>query len=203
MQESLLNVSASRFWAGELFPLVAWTLFSLSVCYGCTSNSVPPERNDAANAAKIAIEAYDADGNGVLSTEEIKKSPALESAMDRLDSDRNRSVTADEIAQRMASYDSQSDFIPVMVMLKSGRNPIEMATVTFEPEAFMGDDLQSFTGVSNTSGVVNLVGKVEKTPGLPLGFYRITIKRDGGAETTHGCEIADDVPSVGRMNFSL
>ena len=74
------------------------------------------------------------------------------------------------------------------------------------PEPFMADalQLQSFTGVTNDEGMALLEGVQVKTPGLPLGFYRVRIaSRSGGSETIRGCEIADDVPSVNQLIFSM
>ena len=203
MQESPLNLSASKSGIMGQYALGALAIVALIFLIGCSSTSAPPERYDAAKSAQLAFETYDVNKDGTLSAQELKQSPALESAMNRLDKDNSGSVSAEEISQRIQAYESQSNFVGVMVQLKSGRHPVEMATVTFEPESFMGANFQSFTGVSSSGGVVNLVGQEKQTPGLPLGFYRVTIKRDGGAETIHGCEIADDVPSAGRMNIAL
>ncbi|WP_145247795.1 hypothetical protein [Aeoliella mucimassa] len=130
------------------------------------------------------------------------KSPALTSAKERVDANDDDAISADEIAQRIKVYDSQSSFVPVTVQLRLGGRPLEMATVTFAPESFMGE-MQSFTGVSDATGYVMLSGEEQKLPGLPQGFYTITITREGGEQTIQGCEIADDVPEVSRMTFNL
>ena len=52
---------------------------------------------------------------------------------------------------------------------------------------------------------LSIIEGVDKpTPGMAKSLYTVTIKRDGGEETTHGVEIADDVPMGDRtIEFNL
>ncbi|MGI9455893.1 MAG: hypothetical protein ACR2NU_04985 [Aeoliella sp.] len=149
------------------------------------------------------MDTYDGDGDGELSAEELAACSALQGAMTRVDSNNNKLLSNDEIAQRIKAYQEQSEFVGTSIRVKLGDRPVTEATVVFEPEPFMGENGQSYTGKSDDQGIVRLVGENRETPGLPLGFYKVRITRAGGEETHHGCEIADDAPSAGRLIFSL
>jgi len=94
--------------------------------------------------------------------------------------------------------------LPLSVLVELGGRPLEKAAVVFEPESFMGAGLQSYEGVSDSTGSVYLQGQSQAIPGLPLGLYRVRITRAaGGGEVVQGCEVAEDNQSGSRLVFSL
>jgi hypothetical protein len=123
------------------------------------------------------------------------------SAIPRIDSNKDGSVTADEIAARFRQYQSQSDLLPLSVRLERDKSPLSDAEVVFEPEPFMGEGLPKFKGVSDASGAVLLTGEGVDLPGLPLGLYRVRIT--GPVDADIGCEVAEDTPTSGRLILSL
>lgn len=105
--------------------------------------------------AKRAMELYDADSDGKIDAQELKKCLALENVVKRIDANNDGAVAAGEIAARFNAYQSQSDLLPLSVHLERGKRPLASAEVVFEPAPFMGENLPSFKGVSDDSGKVS------------------------------------------------
>ena len=126
------------------------------------------------------------------------------------DPDKDGSITADEIARRIKYYKSA----PVRVVsgsirvLKKGK-PLEGATVTFEPETFLGEDFQPCSGVTDDLGDTFISRENAEFPGIYLGFYRVrvskivkgkeTIAKAYNTESTIGFESAADLPMVSNV----
>jgi hypothetical protein len=176
---------------------------------GCQGGPKGPDFNPK-QSAKDAIEQYDKDGDGALSESEIEACPGLLSAAPRVDVDKDGSITADEIARRIKYYKSA----PVRVVsgsirvLKKGK-PLEGATVTFEPETFLGEDFQPCSGVTDDLGDTFISRENAEFPGIYLGFYRVrvskivkgkeTIAKAYNTESTIGFESAADLPMVSNV----
>jgi hypothetical protein len=172
---------------------------ALAGCSGRRSPVLPPALKPQ-EAAQAALAAYDADGDGVLSAEELRKAPGLRAA------DRNKDgrVTAEEIAERIAQWQADDIGMTTVVctVLFDGR-PLEGATVTFVPEAFQGEAVKPASGVTQASGRTGLVIDDELLPrdqkglrGVQPGFYRVEITHPSipiparyNTETTLGYEV--------------
>ena len=182
--------------------LVAFVVFT-----GCQEGPKRPSFNPG-KSAEDAIQKYDSDGDGQLSTEEVAECPGLLAALERVDADGNGSVSYDEIEKRVKYYKSA----PVIVVSGSVKvthkgKPLSDAKITFEPEDFLGDDFKPCSGVTNDRGEAYVNRDVDaKYPGLYLGFYRVKIsKLDKGkekipaeynTESTLGHEAAADIEMV-------
>ena len=145
---------------------------------------------------------YDTDGDGVISGEELEKLPSFEKALTRIDHNGDGAVSAEEIANRVREW--QSSEIGRMVLtcsVNKGGQPLEGATVTFVPEEFLGDNLQTATGVTDEHGVASVSVPVadDKIRGVAPGWYRVRITKEGenipakyNTETILGLEVAPD-----------
>lgn len=183
---------------------VALTIVSFCVFFGCSKSQSQLVRHEPGEAAKIAIETYDANSDGRLDSNELAKSPALEASVRRFDVDRDGALTAEEIRQRLEKYQTQSEFIGAVVRLTLGGEPLADATVMLEMEPFLGENLPTFEGKSDESGTVSLMSNGKSTQLLPLGIYRVRVQRSGrNDEIILGREIADDVPGVNRLSIEL
>jgi hypothetical protein len=151
----------------------------------------------------MAIEIYDSNGDGGLSAEEVKSSPALAASGRRVDRNGDAIVTAEELQARMEAIDAQSDLIGLDVRVTFRDRPLVGAVLTLTPEPFMGEGLQTYSGTTIEGGACPLKGDRQNLPGIPVGFYQAKIVHNGqGINDVRGCEIADDVTG-NRLRFEL
>jgi hypothetical protein len=100
----------------------------------------------------------------------------------------------------------------VTLITLDGR-PLPEATVTLEPEEFLGPGFTACQGVTDQSGRASIKGPDPKYPGIYLGLYRVKVTKSvGGRETIParyntqtelGLEATDDIPGVGNIEFHL
>jgi hypothetical protein len=97
--------------------------------------------------------------------------------------------------------------------------PLEGATVTFDPETFLGPSFQPCSGETDERGeaFVTRQADPDAIAGIYLGFYRVRITKDKkngeellpakyNTETTLGFEANNDVPddaSYSNIEFKL
>lgn len=137
------------------------------------------EKFDPSAAAAKAFESFDRNNDGKLSGEEMKLCPSLLESGRRVDQNMDGNVTPDELQDRFAALDAQSDLIALDVQVTSKRRPLAGAEVTLIPEPFMGKGLQSYSGTTNDGGACLLEGDEVKIPGIPVGYYQAKIKHAG------------------------
>ena len=154
-------------------------------------------------AAAEAMTLYDANSDGLLDASELEQSPPLAAAASRIDSNRDGKISADEIAARLQQYDQLSSYVVGEVTLTRGGRPLLDAELTFAPEPFLGEDFPTYVGKSGSYGIVRFQPQSPPTPGIAAGFYRVTIKTTDGEESVRGLEMANDVPSISRLEIAL
>jgi hypothetical protein len=182
--------------------LIGCAVLALTGCGGGGGKSVViADQLDPVVVGKRAIELYDSDKNGSIDATELKQSPALASALTRIDANKNGAISEEEIADRIRKYQEQSDLVPLSLHIERNLAPVSGATIVFEPDKLMGEGLITFQGTSDSSGAVVLVGEGVDLPGLPLGLYRVRVS--GPVEAIQGCEVAEDSPTGTRMTLSL
>ena len=185
----------------------------LLIAAGCCSR-VPkgPDRPafDPASSGQQAIATYDENGDGKLAGEELVACPALEMALTRVDKNSDSAISADEIAERINYFQTaKTTIISGSTEVAMNGSPVAGATVTFEPESFMGPAFKTCSGVTDDNGVAFVTGHDAKFPGIYLGFYRERIsKKEGDTETIPaeyntesklGYEATDDIPEVNTV----
>ena len=134
---------------------LAWLVLMLA-CAGCSRGpaAVPPPYIDPDGAADQAIELYDANHDGALSKVELAKCPAILSKLAVYDQNANGSVEAGEIAKRLTDLLSAKIALTRLQCRVTFRGrPLRGATVTLEPEAYLGDEVKTATGVTDEHGV--------------------------------------------------
>ena len=154
---------------------------------------------------------YDANKDGFLDKEELKKCPALASCVKALDKDKDGRLSSGEIAERIKSYEANRVGLTALtVKVTLDRKPLAGATVTLTPEKFLGDALKPATGTTNTGGIVNVATAGTEVPGVASGMFRVEVsKKDGtGRETLPnrynqatilGVEVGPDSQGVLRL----
>jgi hypothetical protein len=153
---------------------------------GCprASTEISMPKWDAGAAADSALATYDANGDQKLSREELKKSPGLLSALKSLDRDSDGSLSGEELKLGLHQIRQQeAALVEIACTVRRNGQALEGATVTFVPEAFMGEDVKPATGVTGRDGTTfPSVGQEEipaeyrgRVQGVPCGVFRVTV----------------------------
>lgn len=137
------------------------------------------------------MELHDADGDGFLAGPELDGAPGLKAAMKNLDADGDGKVSSDDIADRIRAWeDQQIGLMSISCELYMDGQPLSGATVTFEPEEFLGDSIKVAIGETGLAGTFRpKVPKSERPspdspPGVQAGLYRVRVsKMRGGSES--------------------
>jgi len=197
----------------EIHSLRAMVLgVSIGTLAGCSGLPDPPDKADLdpAKAARLALEEFDTNKDGKIDGEEIKKSPGLIEAIETMDDDGDGSLTAGEISQRVREWlDGGTNVFTQSSTVYLDGEPLEGATITYDPEDFLEPGLQPTSGVTDATGSAFPQGQDAKYPGLYPGVYRVRISKvvDGretiparyNTETILGKEIGFDAPSTHRL----
>ncbi len=158
---------------------------------GCSDGPKPPPRAqiDPQQAAQEAMKLYDKNGDGVLDAKELKASPPLTELLLNLKArvpDHPDSLTAADIAGRMEEWaKAPAIVLPAMAMVYLDGERLEGATVTFDPEPFLGPSFHSHQGQTNVAGIAQLDPELKDFPSaIYVGLYRVRIsKKVNGKET--------------------
>jgi hypothetical protein len=184
--------------------------------------AVKPPAIDPSAAGRMAMEQYDTNGDGAVSGQELDRAPGLKSALARLDTNGDQAVSAEEVTARIEAWQaSPIGLTSFGFTLVLNGSPVEGATVVFEPEAFLGDEIKAAVATTDMFGTggpsVPKADRPDPTtpPGVAIGLYQVKIsKKVGGKETippqyneqtTLGQEVAPDVPEIAnrRVVYAL
>jgi len=200
--------------------LAALGLSGMMVAVGCQSKPprVPPPTIDPSEAGTAAIDEYDTDGDEGLSHEELAKCPAILSAMELYDQNRDGKVNADEIADRIRSWQAHSIGVTSFYckVLMDGQ-PLDGAVVKLVPETFLGDAVKPATGLSGRTGLAVLAIAADDLPddqkrlrGIHVGLFKVevthpsvTIPARYNTATILGQETAGDSPNGQYIVYEL
>ena len=166
---------------------------------------VKPPGIDALQAGEKAMEMYDGDGDGVVKGHELEAAHSLRNSMQTLDQNNDMGVDAEEVTARIKQWqESRVGLMPMRCKVRLNGRPLAGATVTFEPEKFLGDTIQTARGETNQQGLVFVCISGRRPTGIACGFYLVKIsKKNGetetvsakyntqtrlGAEVTPGCD---------------
>jgi hypothetical protein len=184
---------------------------TLTGCWGGPERVEAPQY-DPAVAAERALQQYDTDKDGSLSSKESAAAPALADAFEEIDKDQSGSLTGDELKKRIAEIvqDNVGSMSVACVVLKAGR-PVPGVTVRLIPEEFVSDLIGPASGVTGQSGIANIVAEDGMLPGVSAGFYRIelslvhngreTIPARFNTKTRLGKEISQSSAELARGPF--
>ena len=189
-------------------------LVAALVLLGCQRSPVRvhPPGIDVVGAGKQAMEMYDKDGDGVVKGPELDAAPPLKLALKNLDTDGDGGVNAEEVTARINVWkESRIGMKRLSCTVRRKGRPLPGATVTFEPEKFLGDEVQVAMGTTNSGGMAVLVIPDRQPSGVSCGFYlvKISLKQDDqetippiyNEQTILGQEVAPDTD--GRLFFNL
>jgi hypothetical protein len=203
---------------------VACTLFSLVAlaiaCASCSRGPAPVKQPsiNPSSAGQLAMEQYDTNGDGKVAGDELEKAPALKAALPRLDTDNDGGVSAEEVAARVKAWkDMQSGMTGVRMLITMDGQPLAGATVTLEPESFLGDEVKAASGPTSQFGDASPSIPKEQRPdptlpgGAHFGLYKVrvsklvngkeTIPSRYNTQTTLGQEVSYDDPGMKSNNI--
>jgi len=196
---------------------VALILSVVVITTGCSSGPerVKAPKIDVSSAAAQAIELYDTNHDGKLSQEELAKCPGVLANFDAYDSNHDKAIDEEEFRTHLAG------------LLKGGiggtelgcnvtykGKPLAGAKVVFEPEPYLGGDVQAATGETSNYGSASLGIPPEKVPAalksvkiIQYGTFKVRITHPTtkipekyNTETTLGYETH---PGESSVSFAL
>ena len=187
-------------------PVVGLALALIGGCSGGPARVAAPSLSASGAAAK-AMEQYDANHDGKLSDAELDACPSIKSALAKIDTNGDKTVTAEKLTARIQSWQGKGiTRMGIVCTVTRGEEPLAGAEVKFVPEKFMGSNFQPGTGKTDQNGKAAIsLAEADggSHPGLPLGYYRVEITKSGeqipakyNTETTLGQEVAPDNPVV-------
>ena len=155
------------------------TLSCLVVAAGCNGRSqwIHPPKMNASAAAVEAMAAYDTNQDGKISGPELVKCPALKEIA------KDGAVTPDMIADLVAKWTKGPvGRVGVGVQVLHNGKPLRGVTVKLTPEKFLGPNIKAAEATTDNFGgaAISLPTRDPGEPkGVPLGFYRVEIAKDG------------------------
>lgn len=163
-------------------PVVGLVLVVLAGCNSGPARVLPPSI-DPDGAAALAIEAYDADGDGALSGDELKECPGILAALGRYDTSGDGQVTRDEIAARIRQWAEEgTGLVAIVCTVQMDGEPLVGAEVRFVPEGFLGEAVKPAHGKTSRRGRAimamspnDLPAGRERLQAMQMAVYRIEI----------------------------
>lgn len=133
-----------------------------------------PPRIDPDRAATEAIRLYDTDKDGSLNAAEVAKCPGMLAELKSYDRDGNGLVSQEEIAARIKDLLSHGVGLTRLNcdVTVNGRG-LKDATIEFEPEPYLGDEIQAAQGVTDADGVAQMAIPDDKLPANQQGLKAI------------------------------
>jgi hypothetical protein len=191
---------------------------SFGVLVGCSNK---PSRIEAPSwdpdgFADAIMTKLDANTDGSVDKAELARAPGLEWGATYIDTDKNGSLSRDELVARFQMYkDMRLGIKNKQFQLSYKGRPVPGAKVTLIPEFFLEGIVEPATGETYVDGVVDPIIQGEEIPGLRVGYYRVVVesprvkipaKYSSAETTTLGAEnspISDDPRSYGTIQLVL
>jgi len=202
------------FWNASPRTLPAVLLLTVASCNLGPSAVKPPSINASAAGSK-ALEMYDKNSDGKIAGPELDQAPGLKAALARIDTDGDKAITAEEIANRVGVWQQMGlGLTSFSVKVTMHGAPLAGATVTLEPEEYLGSEVKTATCTTSPIGTGGpTIAKEDRPdptapPGVMLGLYKVKISKvvngketvppEYNQKTILGQEVALDAPELGR-----
>lgn len=194
-------------------PLRWLSVSALLVIASCSGRRVQAPAVSAEKVSQEALVQYDANKDGFLDKEELKRCPALANGLKALDKDKDGRLSSDEIVERIKSYEtSRVGLTAFSVKVIRDGKPLAGVTVTLMPEPFFGNGLKPATGTTDANGIATLTTQGGAVPGVACGLFRVEVSKKDNADqetlpsrynrqTVLGVEVGPDSPGVLRLSL--
>jgi len=200
--------------------MTPWQQIGLAFALLIAGCSGGPERVKAPKidldaAATQAMELYDIDHDGKLSEKELAKCPGVLITLAGYDTNKDKSIDAEEFHAHLDNLlGDRIGATQLMANVSFQGKPLSGASVVFEPEPYLGTDIQPAHGTTTNAGTADLAIPPEKAPAalknfklIQYGTYKVRITHPSIAipakyntDTTLGYETIPGQPTV---NFAL
>ena len=161
---------------------LATTLFLMG-CFGGPPPVEIPAWNPPEQAAK-AMTLYDKNADGQIAPDEL--SPGLKSALGSIDTDKNGSISEQELVDRIQAFaDTKLGLIGVQGTARYAGRPLAGATITYEPEPFLAGVIKPAKATVGKDGFFSLRTEGEQFDATQPGIYLVRVSKpsDSGRET--------------------
>jgi hypothetical protein len=206
--------------AWGLCVLVRVLYFMMALVSGVAGCSSAPSRVSAPSwnpegFAEAILAKLDKNGDGSLDKNELAAAPGLVWGAKAIDTDKNGSLSRDELVTRFALYKKMRIGVTsTQLQLTNKGQPIVGAKVTLVPEFFLEGVVEPASGETYQEGYVNPQVPNLDPAGLRVGYYRVVIdaaqakvpaKYSTAQTTTLGCEVSpvSDANSTGIIQLVL
>lgn len=190
---------------------VSWMLVVFMV--GCSSGPqrVAAPRIDPQRAASQAMEMYDVDHDGKLNEAELAKCPGVLISLPKYDTNHDKMVDAEEFANRLTELlRNRTGATQLGCNITYDGRPLGDAKVVFEPEPYLGSEIQAAEGVTTNIGQAPVGMPADKQPAalksmklIQYGTFKVRITHPTinlpakyNTETTLGYETIPGEPFV-------
>jgi hypothetical protein len=198
----------------RLWGTASAAMMALVAVAGCSGSApLAPKRAGSVpnEVARSAVQQYDSKHLGHLDAEESGKSGAIMALRADLGLTAGAPLTEEQLAERARTWlqARAARVVPIVTVDLDGK-ALGGATVTFQPEEFMGSDYHPASVTTGAAGQGVVSGDDPACPGLYQGLYRIqvskvvngqeTIPARYNSKTELGAEVG---PSIARRGGSL
>ena len=188
--------------------------FALAVLIGGCSGGpdrVKPPKIDPNSAAAQAMELYDTDHDGKLSEKELAKCPGVLATLAGYDINHDKSIDVEELQSHLANLLSGNvGATQLSCTIIFAGQPLPGAKVLFEPESYLGSEIQPAEGVTSNAGIAEIGMPPEKAPEalkrfklIQYGTYKVRVTHPTAkipakynSETTLGYETIPGQPGI-------
>ena len=180
--------------------MTSWQQIGLAYAVLIAGCSGGPERVKAPKidldaAATQAIELYDTDHDGKLSEKELVQCPGVLKTLAGYDTNKDKFIDAEEFHRHLVNLlGDHTGATQLMANVSFQGRPLSGASVVFEPEPYLGDDIQTATGVTSNAGTADLAIPSEKVPAalknfklIQYGTYKVRITHPSIAIPAKSC----------------
>jgi hypothetical protein len=151
-----------NYWDG----ILVW-IGLLSVLAGCSRGParIPAPDIDPEVAAGKALALYDTNGDTKLDKAELAACPGIRDMLSLYDQDNSGNVEREEIVARLASLlQSRIGLTQLRARVTYRGKPLSGAKVRFDPEPYLGEEIQAAEGTTDAHGSAQMSISPEQLP---------------------------------------
>jgi hypothetical protein len=202
----------------RVFVRLSVCVAALALVAGCQHrpSRVAAPSWDPEGFADAIVAKLDKNSDGAVDLTEVDVAPGLAWGAQYIDTDKNKSISRDELVARFTLYEKMRIGITTKTMQVTYKGrPVVGAKINLVPEFFLEGIVESASGETAADGTVIPQTQGTDLPGIRVGCYRVVIdapsaklpaKYSSADTTTAGVEVSptsDDPRSYGTIQIAL